>query len=353
MPDVLAADFMVPRLASEDLVAQAGRLTEAGLLPEHLAAPLFVLWEITGKCPLDCPYCYNDSPRRVRELDTQALLRVADELIGMRVFGVCVTGGEPTARRDLLDLVHLLAASGVPVNMITSGWYMTPELAGALGTVLSNVTVSLDGSRADIHDAVRRRRGSFDRAVRAIGLFQEHGLDQVHVSFACTPSNANDLPALVELCRRLGVRSLRTHPIAVTGKAGINTTVGMVPATVYRKVEEFIAGLPRDGMLVQWLDPTGHMRLGHALGRVFGLRITAEGHLGFSPYLPLVMGNVTEQPIQECWDAGLCMAWRHPEVRELLAAVESITDLRLTGDDGLTFRRLDPTEARCSPATVS
>ena len=69
--------------------------------------PLAMLAEITHRCPLRCPYCSNPLAlaRASEELDTDEWCRVLAEAAAMGVLQVHFSGGEPTARRDLEELV--------------------------------------------------------------------------------------------------------------------------------------------------------------------------------------------------------------------------------------------------------
>ena len=85
--------------------------------------PAAVLAEMTHRCPLQCPYCSNpvDLERASNELDTATWCRVIDEAVAMGVHQIHFSGGEPTARRDLVDLVRHAAGLGQYSNLITSG----------------------------------------------------------------------------------------------------------------------------------------------------------------------------------------------------------------------------------------
>ncbi|MEM6496786.1 MAG: radical SAM protein, partial [Pseudomonadota bacterium] len=86
-------------------------------------APVGLLAELTHRCPLQCPYCSNPTElERVNvELSTeewQSVMRQAGEL---GVLQVHLSGGEPTVRRDLEDIVETAADSGLYTNLITAG----------------------------------------------------------------------------------------------------------------------------------------------------------------------------------------------------------------------------------------
>lgn len=303
--------------AADDWAAQFAGARACGLAPDVLSAPVFVIWEITARCPQNCVYCYNDSPRRVEELSSRRLFQVAEQLIQAKVFTVCVSGGEPATRPEYPELLEYLATSGIQVGTVTSGWRMDEALARKVARFAGTVQVSLDGSRAEIHDAVRRGKHSFEDATRAIRLFVELGVP-VNVSFAITRTNADDFPATFRLCRELGVKSLRTQKLAMAGRAKGATDICTDEKT-YGAIRQFIAESNASlGMrYIEYGDPTTHIDFGRKFGLCFMARISAEGHLGISPYLSVFFGNLRQENLTDVWPK-MKKGWHHPKVSQLL-----------------------------------
>ena len=74
-------------------------------MPPRIDPPLALLAELTHRCPLSCPYCSNplDLERRAAELTEAEWRRVLAEAAALGVLQVHFSGGEPMARRELLD----------------------------------------------------------------------------------------------------------------------------------------------------------------------------------------------------------------------------------------------------------
>ena len=86
--------------------------------------PIGLLAELTHRCPLQCPYCSNPLhlDRRSAELDTTTWKRVFSEADALGVLQLHLSGGEPTARGDLLELVSHCASLGsrnMPPTIVT------------------------------------------------------------------------------------------------------------------------------------------------------------------------------------------------------------------------------------------
>jgi len=116
--------------ASDGLAAlESGRSTA-----ETFGIPLAVLAEVTHRCPLQCPYCSNpvELDRAGAELSTEEWKKVLSELAEIGVLQIHFSGGEPTARKDLVELVRHASDVGLYSNLITSAVLLTREKLAAL-----------------------------------------------------------------------------------------------------------------------------------------------------------------------------------------------------------------------------
>src|SRR2546423_8484450 len=105
--------------------------------------PLWLLAELTYKCPLQCPYCSNPldfaGPRFKRELSTDEWSRVFREAKALGVLQLGLSGGEPTLRPDLEQLVGTAHELGLYTSLITSAYRLGQEpLAGFEGARLAH-----------------------------------------------------------------------------------------------------------------------------------------------------------------------------------------------------------------------
>src|ERR671930_850342 len=128
--------------------------------------PLGLLAELTHRCPLGCPYCSNPLALdpRADELDTATWLRVFREAAALGVLQVHLSGGEPGARRDLVDITAGAHAAGLYTNLITSAVGITDKAFGALAEAgLDHVQISIQDSDAASADHIAGYDGAFAR----------------------------------------------------------------------------------------------------------------------------------------------------------------------------------------------
>ena len=115
--------------------------------------PLALVCELTHCCPLHCVYCSNpqELTARTNELSTEIWSRVFHEASEAGVMQLDLTGGEPLARPDLSKLIQSASASGLYVNLITSGLPLDEKRLDELSAAgLDHFQLSFQGAREDI-----------------------------------------------------------------------------------------------------------------------------------------------------------------------------------------------------------
>jgi PqqA peptide cyclase len=132
--------------------------------PSH--TPLGLLAELTHRCPLGCPYCSNPIALDPRdsELDTATWTRVFAEAAGLGVLQVHLSGGEPGARRDLVDITAAARDAGLYTNLITSAVGITAGTLQKLADAgLDHVQISIQNSETANADHIAGYEGAFAR----------------------------------------------------------------------------------------------------------------------------------------------------------------------------------------------
>jgi PqqA peptide cyclase len=134
------------------------------------APPIGLLAELTHRCPLQCPYCSNplELERANAELPTDVWLDVFHQAAHLGVLQLHLSGGEPTARRDIIRLVAGAAEAGLYTNLITSAVLLTREMVHALaGAGLDHVQISLQDVDAASADRLSGYRGGLKKKLDA------------------------------------------------------------------------------------------------------------------------------------------------------------------------------------------
>lgn len=183
--------------------------------PRVMPAPLSMDLAITGRCNLHCKYCfYADEMASLADLPTDRWLAFFEELGSLAVQRVTLTGGEVFTRPDLFELIDGIVASRMRYNILSNGTLITETLLaqfdrGKRRLRLDSIQVSIDGSRAEIHN--KSRPGSFDRALHGLRLLMERAFPTT-VRVTINQHNVDDLPAIARLLlEEIGLPSFSTN----------------------------------------------------------------------------------------------------------------------------------------------
>jgi PqqA peptide cyclase len=175
-----------------------------------LEVPIGLLAEITHRCPLQCPYCSNpvELERPAGELATAEWARVFDEAAGLGVVQLHVSGGEPLARRDAVEIVAAARSSGLYVNLITAAVGLTPERADALVEAgLDHVQISLQDATSEGCARITNYAKAFEKKIAAARLVTGRGLP-LTINAVVHRQNLDRVEEMIELALGLGAHRL-------------------------------------------------------------------------------------------------------------------------------------------------
>jgi len=172
------------------------------------APPEQVHVSVTERCCLPCTMCDIWKARPGRELATHEWTGLFDQVAGWAgPVGLNFSGGEPLMRRDLVALVRYGAALGFTVTSNTNGVLLTAELAERLEDAgLEELFVSLDGVRAETHERLRPRAGTFERVQRALDHLEHRSRLQTVIAAVLHRHNLGEVRDLLALAEARGFR---------------------------------------------------------------------------------------------------------------------------------------------------
>ncbi|UOM35128.1 pyrroloquinoline quinone biosynthesis protein PqqE [Acuticoccus sp. I52.16.1] len=192
-------------------------MSDASTLERPDAAPatatpvlLGLLAEVTHRCPLQCPYCSNpvalEAP--ARELSVADWGRVFREAAALGALQLHLSGGEPLARRDIVDIVREARAADLYINLITAAVTLTPERADALVEAgVDHVQVSLQDATATGCGDITNMKGAFAKKIAACNLVTERGLP-LTLNAVVHRRNLDNVDKMVDLAVELGAHRL-------------------------------------------------------------------------------------------------------------------------------------------------
>ena len=136
-------------------------MATVGLETSNQAKPLWLLAELTYRCPLQCPYCSNpvEMAKYKNELTTDDWIRVMQQARKMGATQLGFSGGEPLVRRDLEDLIREARRLGYYTNLITSGVGMDESRIIAFKEAgLDHIQISFQASNEELNNYIGKSK---------------------------------------------------------------------------------------------------------------------------------------------------------------------------------------------------
>jgi pyrroloquinoline quinone biosynthesis protein E len=169
-----------------------------------IGPPLWLLAELTYRCPLHCVFCYNpvDFARHEHELATADWIRVLREARAIGAVQCGFSGGEPLQRNDLEILVAEAHRLGYYTNLITSGIGLNEErIAWLKEAGLDHIQLSFQDSTREVNDFLSSTR-TFDLKRKAAALIKQHGYSMV-MNCVIHRMNIDHIDRIIELAVEL------------------------------------------------------------------------------------------------------------------------------------------------------
>jgi MoaA/NifB/PqqE/SkfB family radical SAM enzyme len=196
------------------------------------------LWIYTNyDCNLRCSYCVAKSSPNVprRAIGATNAQRLVDEAVALGFDHIFFTGGEPFLLPDIYEMLAYSSAR-VTTTVLTNAMLLRGGARLEKLVAIANdnliVQVSLDGGRAESHDAYRGA-GTWDKTVEGIRVLQARGF-RVRLSTTETPANTNEMALVYAFRDSLGIPAEDhfVRPLAKRGysKEGLELDMGnLVP----------------------------------------------------------------------------------------------------------------------------
>jgi MoaA/NifB/PqqE/SkfB family radical SAM enzyme len=207
-------------------------LTELETQNSPACALAWKLWIYTNyDCNLHCSYCVaKSSPNALRRaLGMANVTRLIDEALTLNFNHIFFTGGEPFLLNEIYEMLAYSSAR-VTTTVLTNAMILKGARLEKLAAIQNEnliVQVSLDGGRAEHHDAYRGP-GAWAKTVEGIKTLQQNGF-RVRIGTTETPVNSPFLYELCEFHRALGIPDSDhfVRPLAKRGYSKEGIELGM------------------------------------------------------------------------------------------------------------------------------
>lgn len=277
--------------------------------------PLWLLAELTYRCPLQCPYCSNplDFAKQEKELTTAQWIKVFEEAREMGAVQIGFSGGEPLVRKDLPELIRAARDLGFYTNLITSGIGLSEKKIDAFADAgLDHIQISFQASDETLNAALAGNAKAFRQKLDMAKAVKAHGYPMV-LNFVLHRHNIDQIDKIIDLSIELEADDVELATCQFYGWAQLNRE-GLLPtrdqiARAENVVHQYREKMAGTGNLANLLfvtpdyyeeRPKGCMG---GWGAIF-LSVTPEGMAlpcHSARQLPVEFPSVLDNTLQEIW----------------------------------------------------
>jgi len=278
---------------------------------------------LTYRCNLSCRFCYagctctkaqHTASDEKSAGDIKRLLEIIRN--DAQVPSVSFTGGEPTLRNDLEELISFARRDlGMRVNLITNGTLISESRAEALKEAgLNSAQVSIEAPVEDVHEGLTQVKGSFAKTVAAVERLKQCDIT-VHTNTTINRVNFDYMSRMPAFVKRLGLERFSMNMVIPSGSSkSEHTEVNLR----YSEIPGLIAQIQREakahGVEFMWYSPTPICIFNPVQHRLGNKGCSAcDGLLSVSPTgdvlpcssWPEPVGNLLEKGFHEVWESGV------------------------------------------------
>jgi len=207
--------------------------------PAKPGPPLWLLLELTYRCPLHCVFCYNptDFMRSGPELATEDWIRVLREARALGSVQLGLSGGEPLLREDLELIVAEAHRLGFYINLITSGVGLNETRIRALKEAgLDHIQLSFQDSTRQMNDFLSSTR-TFDLKSKVAALIKQYDFPMV-LNVVLHRLNIDHVEEILEMAYRMGAEYVELANTQFYGWAWLNREQLMPSRSQVERAEE-------------------------------------------------------------------------------------------------------------------
>jgi radical SAM protein with 4Fe4S-binding SPASM domain len=267
------SDLAVVRGQLDELVRPDGACPIHDLNLETVApfsarpsAPYRLDLALTYRCNNDCAHCYNlehpsllpsGADLKVKaELSTADWKLVLDKAWALGIPHIIFTGGEPTLRDDLPELIAHAESNGQITGLNTNARRLSDErfVAQLVESGLDHVQITLESCQPEVHDEMVRAKGAFQQTIKGIRNVLAAPL-YVMTNTTMLRTNVQTIPATLDFLAELGVPTIGLNALIYSGR-GATVGTGLSESELAPLLELARQKTGAHGQRLIWYTPT-------------------------------------------------------------------------------------------------
>lgn len=283
------------------------------------SAPYRMDIALTYRCNNACSHCYNDRPRNYPELVTDEWYKIIDHLWDLRIPHIVFTGGEPTLRDDLPDLIRRAEKNGQITGLNTNGRKLSDSsyVEQLLAAGLDHVQITLESHEPEIHDRMVCHQGAWDQTVTGIRNVLKTRL-YVMTNTTMLTHNRESIPETLRFLSKLGVPTVGLNALIYSGQ-GKTVGTGLSENDLKPLLTSAKEITSANGQKLIWYTPTQYcnfdpVELGLGVkgctAALYNMCLEPDGSVLPCQSYYHSLGNIRDTSWDEIWNHELCLELR-------------------------------------------
>jgi radical SAM protein with 4Fe4S-binding SPASM domain len=283
------------------------------------SAPYRMDLALTYRCNNACHHCYNLPGRAKNELNTQQWKDVLSKLWQIGIPHIVFTGGEPTLRNDLPELIRHSEHLGQINGINTNGRKLKDNrmLKRYRDAGLDHIQITIESSIPEVHDQMVNHPGAWRETVAGIQNAVNENF-YVMTNSTLLHTNQNSLGNTLDFLANIGVQTVGLNALIHSGR-GTNVSTGLEENELLPLLQLAVRKTNENRQKLIWYTPTQYchfdpvqLRLGvkGCSAASYAMCVEPDGSVipCQSYYSPL--GNILSEPWEGIWKHELAINLR-------------------------------------------
>jgi radical SAM protein with 4Fe4S-binding SPASM domain len=273
---------------------------------------------LTYSCNNNCHFCYTGGPHQVAELSTADWQKIITKLWDNGIPQIVFTGGEPTLREDLVELIE--HSKEFVTGLVTNGRKLA-SLAGALNRAeLDYVQVSLESHLPEVHDRMVGMNGAWKETRDGIVAALNTNLSVI-TNTTLTKDNLALFPELIQAGAELGLKMMACNTLICSGRGTCSKKDAGVSLEELKIVlSKAVETAQQVGVKLEWYSPTCYKQF-NPLDFGFGVKAcsAAQYNMTVEPDGSVIpcqswfkdkLGNILKDSWTDIWNHPVAVGFR-------------------------------------------
>jgi radical SAM protein with 4Fe4S-binding SPASM domain len=289
--------------------------------PKLWTAPPRMDLALTYSCNNNCYFCYTGGPQRTAEMDTASWKAIIDKLWDSGIPQIVFTGGEPTLRNDLVELVA--HSQEFVTGLVTNGRKLSSLASDLNQAELDYIQVSLESQLPEIHDRMVGVNGAWEETRNGIMAALQNNLEVI-TNTTLTKDNLQSFPDLIQFGSGLGLKMMACNTLICSGRGTCSKRdSGIAPDDLKSTLSRAVEIAHKVGINLEWYTPTCYKQF-NPLEFGFGTKScsAAQYNLTIEPDGSVIpcqswfkdkLGNILKEPWEAIWNHPVAVGFREKE----------------------------------------